>query len=55
MYLGPKSLRSGTGRVVEVDEETDRLVLDISGERRSILLSDVASVHSSLGTRLDVR
>lgn len=53
VYLGPKSLRSETGRVVEVDEEANRLVLDISGERRSVLLGDVASVSSALGTRLD--
>ena len=52
--LGPKSMRSETGRVVEVDEVANLLVLEVgSGTRRSVLLGDIASVYSPYGPRLD--
>lgn len=53
VHLGPKSLRSQTGRVVEVDEAANRLLLEVgSGTRRSMLLGDVASVHDLFGNQL---
>ncbi len=54
VYLGPKSMRSETGRVVDVDEAANRLVLEVGGgSRQSVLLGDVASVYRPHGTRLD--
>ncbi len=52
VYVGAKSIVSETGRVVEVDEAANRLVLDTGSRRRSVLLSDVASVHDSFGNQI---